>query len=91
MKKGGYKIIDFKDINITTGGDAVVITGIYNGIEGSHRKALMLSGLMLDSVEKPDCFIDCTVSDGNYTFTAYGVAFTITNADSITAAAVAAA
>lgn len=89
MKKGGYKIIDFKDINITSGAaDAVTIAGVYNAIEDTHRKALMLSGLTLDNVEKPDCFIDCTVSESNYTFTAYNHTFIVDNADGVKAAAI---
>lgn len=85
MKRGGYKIVDFEDINITTADGAIVI-GIYESIESSHRKAIMISGVTIDGVEKPDCFIDCEVSDGNYTFSAYGKTFTITNADKITIA-----
>lgn len=84
MKKGGYKIIDFKDINITTG-TGVTVIGVYEDIEKSYRKAILLSGITLDGVEKPDCFIDCEVSDGNYTFTAYGKTWTITKDDLVTA------
>lgn len=83
MLKGGYKIIDFKDINITTG-EAVTVVGIYESIEKSHRKAIMLSGITIDNVEKPDCFVDCEVTDGNYTFTAYGKTWTITNENAVT-------
>lgn len=84
MLKGGYKIIDFHDINITTG-EGVTVTGVYEDIEKSHRKAIMLSGITIDNVEKPDCYVDCEVADGNYTFTAYGKTWTITNADLVTA------
>lgn len=90
MKKGGYKIIDFKDVNITTGGDGVTVTGIYESIEESHRKAIMLSGVTIDNVEKPDCFVDCEIADSNYQFTAYGKNWTITNADLVTVTAPAA-
>lgn len=85
MVKGGYKIIDFKDVNITTAGGATV-AGIYETIEHTHRKALMVSGVTIDGVEKPDCFISCDVADGSYTFSAYGKTFTISNADKITIA-----
>lgn len=88
MLKGGYHITDFHDINIVTG-EATVVTGIYESIEASHRKPILLSGITLDGVEKPDCFIDCEVADGSYTFSAYGKNWTITNADSVTAANVA--
>lgn len=90
MRKGGYRIIDFQDINITTAGDGAVITGVYDAIEDAYRKPLLLSGLTLDGVEKPDCYITCEVTESNYTFTAYGHTFTITAEDKVTAAAVAA-
>lgn len=89
MRKGGYKIVDFKDINITTG-EGVTVAGVYESIESSHRKAIMLSGVTIDSVEKPDCFVDCEVQDSNYTFSAYGKTWTITNADLVTVAVAAA-
>ncbi len=82
MVKGGYKIIDFKDVNITTENGATVI-GIYESIESSHRKALLISGIVIDGVEKNDCFIDCTITDGSYSFSAYGKTFTIANDDTI--------
>ena len=85
MKRGGYKIIDFRDVNILTDGGATV-TGIYEEIEKRHRKAILISGITIDGVEKPDCFVDCEVSGSNYTFTAYGKTFTITNADKVTIA-----
>lgn len=83
MTKGGYKIVDFKDVNITTDAGATVI-GAYESLEDSHRKAIMISGITIDGVEKPDCFIDCEVSEGNYTFTAYGKTFTVTNENKVT-------
>ena len=85
MKRGGYKIIDFGDVNILTEGGATV-TGIYEDIKKAHRKAILISGITIDNVEKPDCFVDCDVSGSNYTFTAYGKTFTITNADKVTIA-----
>lgn len=79
---GGYKIIDFKDINITTGG-SVTVVGVYESIESSHRKALLISGLTIDGVEKNDCFVDCTPANNSFTFTAYGKTFTVTNEDAV--------
>ena len=85
MKHGGYKIIDFRDVNILSEGGATV-TGIYDAIKKSHRKAFLISGVTIDGVEKPDCFVDWLVSGSNYTFSAYGKTFTITNADKVTIA-----
>ena len=83
MIKGGYKIIDFKDVNILTSNGATV-PGIYDDIKNSHRKAIMVSGITIDGVEKPDCFVDCEVSGSNYTFAAYEKTFTITSANKVT-------
>lgn len=80
---GGYKVVDFKDINITSDGDVVV--GVYEEIEGSHRKAILVSGVTLDGVEQRDTFVDPVVNSGDYTFTAYGKTFTITKEDKVSA------
>lgn len=85
MKKGGYIIVDLGDTNITTESGAT-ISGVYSAIEGSYRKAVLLSGVTIDGVEKRDCFICPEISNSNYTFTAYGKTFTITSADAITIA-----
>lgn len=86
MLKGGYKIIDFKDAALTTGGGAVTIEGIYEAIEASYRKPLLLSGLNIDGTERNDIFATPTVSSSNYVFTAYGKTITITDADAVTVA-----
>ena len=86
MIKGGYKIIDFKDNPLTTGGGAITIAGIYDSIEGSYRKPLLLSGLTIDGIERNDVYAPATVSGNNFVFTAYGKTITITNADAVTVA-----
>lgn len=83
MIKGGYKIINFKDVNIRTAGGATV-PGIYDDIKKSNRKAIMVSGITIDAVEKPDCFVDCEVSGSDYKFSAYGKTFTITSENKVT-------
>ena len=86
MKKGGYLIIDFGDVNITSTG--VTVPGIHQMIESSyrHRKAILISGVTLNGVEQRDCFVDCTNASGNYTFSAYGKTFTISAEDKVTIA-----
>lgn len=73
---GGYKILDLKDINITA--DGATIPNIYEEIEGSGRKAILVSGTTLDGVQQRDSFVDVTIDGSNFTFTAYGKTFTIT-------------
>lgn len=78
---GGYKIIDFKDRNLTNGVN-VTIDGIYDKIENNHRKAYLLSGLTIENVEKPDVFRDVSVADNTYTFAdVYGQNLVVTSSD----------
>lgn len=88
MIKGGYHILNLADNNITTEA-AATISGIYNSIEGSYRKVVLLSGVTIDGVEKRDCFVCPELSGDNYTFTAHGYTFTVTNADEVSIAAAA--
>lgn len=84
MKKGGYQIIDFGDVNITATG--VTVRGIYKAIKSGHRKAILISGVTLTGVKQRDCFVNCAYASGNYTFSAYGKTFTITPSDKVTIA-----
>lgn len=86
MIKGGYKIIDFKDTPLKTGGGTIMIEGIYDTVEASYRKPLLLSGLNIDGVEYNDVYIAPTISGSNYVFTVYGKTITITNADAVSVA-----
>lgn len=54
-RKGGYKIINLKDIEITTN-ESVHIDGIYEAIE-STNKAILLSGAVVDKIELDDFYI----------------------------------
>ena len=82
MIKGGYKIIDFKDTPFETGG-ATMIEGIYDTVEASHRKPLLLSGLNIDGIERNDVYATPTLSGSNYVFTAHGKTITITDTDAV--------
>lgn len=79
---GGYKVIDFDNTDlVTTNTDGVTIPGIYESIENSYRKPLVLGNLVIDGVEKNDVFSSSTHADNEYTFTAYGHTITISNLD----------
>lgn len=78
MVKGGYKIINLNDTEIDTT-NGTTIGGIYESIENNYRKPLMLSGIVIDSVEKPDIYIEVTSAENSFTFTAYGKTYTVTN------------
>lgn len=87
MRKGGYHIVDMKDANFTVD-TATTISGIYESIEGSYRKANLLSGVTIADVEYADTFITPHLSGSTYEFTAYNHKFTITDDDSVTVTAV---
>lgn len=81
--KGGYRIIDFKDINLVTG-TASTITGVYDAIKSNHRKAILISGIVIDGVKMADSFVELSVVSADYTGKLYGKTLTITKADKVT-------
>lgn len=88
MKKGGYKIIDFKGTPITT--SAVTIKGIHKAIESTNKRTVV-SGLVKSGVEYDD--FDCLfTSSSNGSFVgaalcgAQKLTITVTSADSVTVA-----
>ena len=81
--KVGYKIIDFKDINLVTG-VGISITGVYDAIKSNSRKAILISGISIDGVKMADSFVELLVNGTKYTGTLYGKTITITNTDVVT-------
>lgn len=80
-KKGGYKIIDLKGIDLRDGG---TISGIYESIEGSYRKPILLTGIVIDEVEKNDVFVIPTLSGYDFVFeNIYGLDITINDENEI--------
>lgn len=72
MNKGGYRIIDFKDINMTVGGAGVTIPGIFEAVKNIYRKATMLSGLVIGGVEYPDQYGVFKLAGSDYKITING-------------------
>ena len=64
--KGGYKLIDLKDSKLTVGGSGVTVKGIYNSIENSYNKPLILTGINIGGAERNDVFIDFSKNSGSY-------------------------
>lgn len=64
--KGGYKLIDLKNTDITVGGSSVIVKGVYNAIENNYRKPTVLCGLVIGGVEKEDCFVNFEHSENLY-------------------------
>lgn len=88
MKRGGYHIVDFKDQNITSS-EGITLVGIYEEIEGSYRKAILVSGITLDGVEQRDTFVEPVHANDSYTFAAYGRTFTVHSDETVTVSALA--
>lgn len=83
--KGGYKLIDLKDNKFTVGGDGITVKGIYNSIENSYNKPLILTGINIGGVEKNDVFVDFAVDSENYVANISATEkITITNSDLVT-------
>ena len=87
--KGGYKLIDLKDIKITVGGSGVTVKCIYNSIKNSYNKPLILTGINIGGVERNDVFINFADNSGNYVANISATEkITITNADLVTVATI---
>lgn len=72
MYRGGYQIIDLKDVALTSG-VAKTITGTYGRVRNNNRKAFLLCGLTVVISGTPtaldDCVLNFTESEGTYTAT----------------------
>lgn len=71
--RGGYKIMDFKDIEITStaegsGVSPVTIPGIYEAFEGNYLKLPVVHGLVVDNVEYWDFSPTVSTTEGVFTF-----------------------
>lgn len=86
--KGGYKLIDLKDNKFTVGG-GITVKGIYNSIENSYNKPLILTGINIGGVEKNDVFVDFADDSGSYVANISATEkIIITNADLVTIKAI---
>lgn len=79
--RGGYKLINLHDMEISAEG--VVIPGIHAALEDNYRKALLITGIVIDKVEKPDTYTEVSVADGSFTFLVYGKTITVTSEDKV--------
>lgn len=83
--KGGYKLIDLKGSKITVGSEGATVKGIYNSIENSYNKPLILTGINIGGVERNDVFIDFSDDSGSYVANISATEkITVTNADLVT-------
>lgn len=84
--KGGYKLIDLEKNDMLSIEVGVVIKGIHKAIESSYGKPLLLTGIVIDGVEKNDVYIEeLKVDEGDFVFKAYGYEITIDDEDNVEA------
>lgn len=60
--KGGYHIVDFKGGDINGG----TIKGLYESLEGSYGKAILVAGLTTSGNGIREQFADVTLDGANY-------------------------
>ena len=83
MFKGGYKLINLHNVNLKTG-IGTTINGVYDAIKSSYRKPIILTGVVLGSVETNDTFVNVTIDNGNYKMTVPTGVIVVTKADLVT-------
>lgn len=84
--KGGYKLISLEKVDMLSLEVGVVIKGIHEKIEASYGKPLLLTGIVIDEVEKNDVYIEeLKVVGGSFVFKAYGYEITIDDEDNVEA------
>ena len=80
---GGYKIINLHNTNFSIG-EAQTIKGLYESIENSYNKVLMLAGINIAGVEYNNTFVNFTHENNEYKANVYANTITITQEDTIT-------
>lgn len=85
--KGGYQIINFKNNDLLLSPN---VPGLYELIEGSYYKAIMLEGLNFGGVEKHSVYSIPTLSGSSYVFqNVYGYDISIDSDDNVSVASTA--
>ena len=82
-RKGGYQIVDFKNISLTADGKTTV-AGVYEAIKVNYNKRLVVSGIVIGSTEYDDVTVDTVVVGPDFVFRAYGYKFVVASNDGVT-------
>ena len=82
-RKGGYQIVDFKNVSLTPG-DKTTIAGVYETIKGNYNKRLVVSGIVIGSTEYDDITVKTVVVGTDFVFRAYGYKFDVASDDGVT-------
>lgn len=85
--RGGYRIIDFKGVALTSGTQAT-IPGLYESASNPYRKRMQVTGLVVGTTKYPDFSAEFVPSSSNFTSTLVingdTVEIVITSADAVT-------
>ncbi len=85
MLKGGYRIVDFKSVALTTGGAAVTIEGVFDSVKNTYKKPTLLSGVIIDDKEYPDEYSVFELDDSVYKCAIHGTTtITVAEGDLVT-------
>lgn len=84
--KGGYIIVSLASLDIASSGATKEVKGIYEKLEGSYGKPILLTDIVVDGVEKHDIFVMAEVVGTNYVINGvYGKQINITQGDYVIA------
>lgn len=96
MVKGGYVTIDLGDTNMTVGGSAITVPGVFSAVSNAYRKMTVLSRVQIGSVKYPDFPVLFIPSGDDYkaninvawtdSTSAVALVMTITDDDEVTVA-----
>lgn len=85
--RGGYRIIDFKGIALTSGTQAT-IPGLYESARNPYKKRMQVTGLVVGTTKYPDFSAEFVPSSTTFTTTLVingdTVSIVITSADAVT-------
>lgn len=65
MARGGYQILDMKNIPLRIG-QTVKVPGVYETLEGAYRKAVLLANVIIDGTECFDRFVVFGLSQSKF-------------------------
>lgn len=80
----GYKLISLENKNIdSTGATTTKIDNIYNKIESSYRKSLVLTDIVIDQIEKNNMYANVYVNEAKYNLICGKYTFEIANDNTV--------
>ena len=85
--KGGYRIINFAKVPLTSG-VASTIPGTYEATANAYGKATMISGLVIGGIDYPDFYAPFVEGNSSYTTTVtisgHDLTIAVAEGDSVT-------